>query len=211
MTDISNINANSAENKIFTVPNVISFIRLCMVPAFIYMLLHGNNISATVLFALAAATDCLDGQIARRTNQVSKLGKILDPAVDTILMVSGALSLILVQRLPIWIGVIILIREVFLLTGGGILLSKYSIRVPVVYPGKAATTFLFTGFAMLLLNWPILPSTSTSTFMWMPGFGSAGVCLGIYVVLIGFILQISVTIYYCVVAWSMLKAALNKQ
>ena len=90
-------------NKIFTIPNVISFIRLCMVPAFIVLLLKGNDIAATVLFAVAAATDFLDGQIARRTHCVSKLGQLLDPAVDRILMISGVVCLLIVGRLPLWV------------------------------------------------------------------------------------------------------------
>ena len=66
-------------DKIFTVPNVISFIRLCLVPVFFVLLMNGYNLVATLLYALAAGTDWVDGQIARRTNQVSKLGQLLDP------------------------------------------------------------------------------------------------------------------------------------
>ena len=90
-------------NKIFTIPNVISFIRLCMVPAFIVLLLKGNDVAATVLFAFAAATDFVDGQVARRTHCVSKLGQLLDPAVDRILMISGVVCLLVVGRLPLWV------------------------------------------------------------------------------------------------------------
>ena len=90
-------------DKIFTVPNVISFIRLCLVPVFFVLLMNGYNLVATLLYALAAGTDWVDGQIARRTNQVSTLGQLLDPAVDRILMISGVLGLFLVGRLPLWI------------------------------------------------------------------------------------------------------------
>ena len=88
-------------DEIFTVSNVITFIRLCMVPLFMVLLLGGANVTATVVFAVAACTDFVDGQIARRTNTVSKLGRLLDPAVDRLLMIFGVLGLLLVGRLPL--------------------------------------------------------------------------------------------------------------
>ncbi|MEG2982417.1 MAG: CDP-alcohol phosphatidyltransferase family protein, partial [Raoultibacter sp.] len=83
-------------DKIFTIPNVISMVRLCLVPVFLVLLMNGNDIAAALLFALAAGTDFLDGQIARRTNTVSKLGQLLDPAIDRILMIAGVGGLLLV-------------------------------------------------------------------------------------------------------------------
>ena len=95
-------------DTIFTIPNLISTIRLCMVPCFIVLLLTGYDILATVLFAVAAGTDWIDGQIARRTHTVSKLGRLLDPAVDRILMISGVVCLLAVGRLPLWVVVLVL-------------------------------------------------------------------------------------------------------
>ena len=66
--------------KVLTVPNIISFARLCLVPVYFATLLSGCNIAATLIFAFAAATDFVDGQVARRTHSVSKLGKLLDPS-----------------------------------------------------------------------------------------------------------------------------------
>ena len=91
-------------NRIFTVPNLISAIRLCLVPVFLILLLNGYDLAAAFLFALAAGTDWIDGQIARRTNQVSKLGQLLDPAVDRILMIVGVAGLFIVGRLPLWLS-----------------------------------------------------------------------------------------------------------
>ncbi|MEG1197309.1 MAG: CDP-alcohol phosphatidyltransferase family protein, partial [Raoultibacter sp.] len=105
-------------DKIFTIPNVISMVRLCLVPVFLVLLMNGNDLAAALLFALAAGTDFLDGQIARRTNTVSKLGQLLDPAIDRILMIAGVGGLLLVGRLPLWIVAVVLIRDLFLLVGG---------------------------------------------------------------------------------------------
>ena len=92
---MSSQKTEAVTNRIFTIPNVISFIRLCMVPVYMVLLLNGYDLLATFMFALAAGTDWIDGQLARRTNCVSKLGQLLDPAVDRILMSCGVIGLML--------------------------------------------------------------------------------------------------------------------
>ena len=114
-------NNEEVTNKIFTISNVITFIRLCMIPAYFVLLLNGYDLLATLLFAAAASTDFLDGQIARRTHTVSRLGQILDPAVDRLLMVFGVVGLLIVGRLPLWIIVFVIVRDAYLLAGGAYL------------------------------------------------------------------------------------------
>lgn len=185
-------------DAIFTMPNVISFIRLCMVPVFLFLLFDGYDIAATAVYAIAAITDFLDGQIARRTHTVSKLGKLLDPAVDTLLMIVGVIGLVLVGRLPAWIAVLVFARELLLLAGGGFLLKKYDIHIPVIYPGKFATTFLFVGFVGLMLDFPVMQGIGVCDISWLPGFDSEQTSWGIWLVYAGLVLQIAVTIYYCI-------------
>ena len=108
-------------NRIFTAANVVSFIRLCMVPVYLVLLLDGHDILATFIFALAASTDFIDGQLARRTHTVSRLGRLLDPAVDRALMVFGVVGLLLVGRLPVWIVVLVIARDLLLIVGGAYL------------------------------------------------------------------------------------------
>ena len=192
-----------ASDKIFTIPNVISFIRLCLIPVFFVLLFKGYDIPATIVFALAAGTDWVDGQIARRTNSVSKLGQLLDPTVDRLLMISGVTGLCCIGRLPIWIVVIVVVRDVFLLVGGAVLLTRYGIRIPVIYAGKFATTFLFVGFSGLLLNWPLVSGLGLVDVSWLPGFGSVACSWGIWFVYAGLFLAIATTVYY---VWAALKA-----
>ena len=193
-------------DKIFTVPNVISFIRLCCIPLFFVLLLTGYDIPATIVFALAAGTDFLDGQIARRTNSVSKLGQLLDPTVDRLLMIFGVIGLLCVHRLPLWIVVVVIVRDLFLLLGGAYLLTAYRIRIPVIYPGKFATTFLFVGFVGLLLNWPMIPGLGLVGFTWLPGLNAAACSWGIWFVYAGLILSIGTAIYY---TWAGIKALMK--
>lgn len=194
-----------ASDKIFTVPNVISFARLCLVPVFIVLLFNGYDLAAALLFALAAGTDWVDGQIARRTNQVSKLGQLLDPTVDRVLMVAGVVCLLIVGRLPLWIVLVVVIRDALMLAGGSWLLSRFHIRIPVIYLGKVATTFLFFGFFLLLLNMPLVPGLNVCDFNWLPGFTEQSVSLGIWFAYVGLLLSLTATAHYFAEAVRALK------
>lgn len=210
MTQENDITQGTTENPsdaIFTLPNVISFVRLCMIPAFFVMLMQGNNIAATALFAIAACTDFLDGQIARRTNQVTKLGRMLDPAVDRLLMILGVLGVYLTGRIPLWIIVLVLGRDIVLMAGYAILLKRWKVRVDVIYPGKVATTFFFIGFAGLVLNAPLIPGLGWCDFAWLPGFNGASVCWAIWFIYAGLLLGAYSTTYYVREALRKLSAA----
>ena len=193
-------------DRILTLPNVISVIRLCLVPLYLALLMGGQDLAAAVTFAVAAGTDFLDGQIARRTHTVSKLGQLLDPTVDRVLMITGVLGVFLVGRLPLWIILVVVLRDALLLVGGSWLLFKRGIRVPVIYPGKFATTFLFVGFAGLVLNAPLVPGLGLTDAAWLPGFTAAPVSWGIWFIYVGLILAIGTTVYYLWAALRALKA-----
>lgn len=200
-----------ASNRIFTVPNLISVIRLCLIPVYFALLFNGFDILATFIFALAAGTDWVDGQIARRTNSVSKVGQLLDPAVDRILMISGVIGLFVVGRLPLWIIIVVLVRDLFLLIGGAYTLKRYQVRVPVIFPGKVATALLFIGFAGLLLNWPLLPGLGLTDVSWLPGFGVQACSWGIWFVYAGLLLALITTIYYIVVGYFKVRSVRRRQ
>lgn len=204
---MSSQKSEAVTNRIFTIPNVISFIRLCMVPVYMVLLLNGYDLLATFMFALAAGTDWIDGQLARRTNCVSKLGQLLDPAVDRILMSCGVIGLMLVGRLPIWIVFVVLGRDLMLLVGGAYLLKRYHERVAVIYPGKVATTFLFVGFAGLLLNMPLIGGLGWFEASWLPGFGFEACSWGIWFVYAGLLLGLFTTLYYVLAGYRKMQKA----
>lgn len=204
---MSSQKTEAVTNRVFTIPNVISFIRLCMVPVYMVLLLNGYDLLATFMFALAAGTDWIDGQLARRTNCVSKLGQLLDPAVDRILMSCGVIGLMLVGRLPIWIVFVVLGRDLMLLVGGAYLLKRYHERVAVIYPGKVATTFLFVGFAGLLLNMPLIGGLGWFEAPWLPGFGSEACSWGIWFVYAGLLIGLFTTLYYVLAGYRKMQKA----
>lgn len=187
-------------DRIFTVANVVSFIRLFMIPVYFVLLLLDHSISAALVFGLAAATDCVDGQIARRTNTVTKLGKILDPAVDRLLIIMGVLGLLVVGRLPLWIIMVVLIRDLVMLVGGSFILDKYGVRIDVIFPGKIVTTLLFVGFFGLMMNWPLTEGLGVTAYEWLPGLHAGSAPWGIWCVYIGLIMGFGTTTYYIVTA-----------
>ena len=182
-----------------------------MAPVALCVLLMGNDIAAAVLFGLVAATDCLDGQVARRTHTVSKLGQILDPAVDRVLMICGVVGLLILGRLPLWIVVLVVLRDAFLLIGGSWLLKKKGIRIPVIYAGKVATTFLFVGLFGLMLNMPQIPGLGWCDVAWLPGFNSLACSWGIWCVYAGLLLALVTTAIYVVRAVRALKGQIEDQ
>lgn len=189
---------DAVSDRVFTVANVISFIRLCMAPFALALLVGGHDIAATAVFAISAATDFLDGQIARRTHTVSRVGQLLDPAVDRLLMICGVVGLLVVGRLPLWVVVLVVARDALLLAGASFLLRRYQVRVPVIYAGKFATTFLFVGLAGLMLNVPQVPGLGLCDVAWLPGFNSVACSWGIWSIYIGLCLGVFTTIYYVV-------------
>lgn len=208
---MSQQNTQEVTNKIFTAANVISFIRLCLVPVFMVLLLGNNNIAAAVVFAIAAGTDFLDGQVARRTNTVSKLGQLLDPTVDRLLMICAVVGLLLVNRLPVWVVVLVLCRDVLLLLGGAYLLKKWAVRVDVIFLGKIATTLLFVGLFGLILNMPLIPGFGITTLPFFPGLSTDAVSWGIWFIYIGLFIGIFTTLYYILKAYRLYQRAKRRR
>jgi cardiolipin synthase len=134
------------------VPNAISFARLLLMPVCAWLLATGRYGTGLWLTAVVGSTDWVDGWLARRTGQVSRLGQLLDPLADRLLIASVAIALVARGVLP-WPAVALLVgRDVFLL-GGFPLLSKRGVRPPdVVWVGKAATFVLMLALPILVVG-----------------------------------------------------------
>lgn len=145
-------------HDVWTVPNVITLLRLLLIPFAFTVLISDRpdkDVVAFVLFAAAASTDWVDGQLARRTGRVSIIGKAIDPLVDRGLLAAGVFGLYMEQRLPLWILGVLILRDVWLLYGAW-RLEQHHLRMPVTYLGKVTTALLMTGFSLLILQWPAL-------------------------------------------------------
>lgn len=201
MRDIKKEQAE-ASDKILTAPNVITFCRLMLIPLFIYLRFFTvHRTAALVVFAVAACTDWVDGQVARRTGQVSKVGKVFDPLVDRFLLATGVISVCVEGNLPVWIVVLLVVRDVVLLIEGRIMIALTHKLVSVSYVGKFATAFLLFGFSFLLLEMPAVGGLGLVELTWLPGLGAQPALLGVYLVYIGTILSLTVFCMYNVKGW----------
>jgi cardiolipin synthase len=139
--------ASGLGDRVFTVPNALSLLRLFMVPVVVALLLAGSDGMAAALFVLAAVTDFLDGRLARRTGP-TRIGQILDPVADRLMLSSVAVVLALRDLLPVWAVAILVGRDLLALVGSVVVGSK--IRVNRV--GKAATAVLMGAVALIVLR-----------------------------------------------------------
>ncbi|MGV0723466.1 CDP-alcohol phosphatidyltransferase family protein [Mycolicibacterium elephantis] len=143
-----------ARNRVLTVPNVLSALRLALVPVFLWLLLvvEANGWAVAVLM-FSGVSDWADGKIARLVdNQSSRLGELLDPAVDRIYMLVVPVAVALHGSLPWWIVATLIGRDAVLAATLPLLRSRGLTALPVTYIGKAATFALMSGLPLILLG-----------------------------------------------------------
>jgi cardiolipin synthase len=148
-----------SESRILTIPNVISLIRLSMIPVFLYLLFgRDNRAAAAALLAILGATDWVDGYIARHFNQTSTLGKILDPVADRLLLITAVVAIIIDGSIPTGVAILIVVREVVVAVTAVVLAALGARRIDVTWFGKAGTFCLMFALPLFL--------TSESTVGW---------------------------------------------
>lgn len=136
----------------WTVPNVLSFIRLALVPVFLWLIVQGHDVAALLVLVVSSATDFLDGYLARRLNQITRLGQLLDPAADRLYIFAALIGLAWRDLVPWWIVLVVVGRDVFLL-GLGVVLANFGFGpLPVHQLGKVATFCLFYALPMIMLG-----------------------------------------------------------
>jgi len=140
-------------DRIFTIPNLLSLIRLCMIPVFVWLLFgRDNRFGAALLLAVLGCTDWIDGFIARRFNQVSTLGKILDPAADRLLLGTAVISLLIDGSVPAIVAWPVIIRETLVSATVVILAAMGAKRIDVTWAGKKGTFALMAAFPLFLVG-----------------------------------------------------------
>lgn len=144
------------ENKIFNASNSLSFFRLLLViPAWIAFNNFDHNIarySVAAIGILATITDILDGYLARKFNQITEFGKVIDPLADKVLIVFVVLNLFLIGEIPDYYFYLIVVRDLLILTGGLIVSKKLGKVLPSDYIGKATVLAISFTLLMILLN-----------------------------------------------------------
>ena len=156
-------------DRVLTVPNVISLVRLLCVPVFLYLLFgRDNRVAAAVLLALLGATDWVDGWIARRYDQVSTLGKILDPTADRLLLLVAVVGITADGAAPVVVAVLTLAREAAVAVAAVALAALGARRIDVTWAGKAGTFGLLFAWPLFLAGASDLSWAGTAeAFAWI--------------------------------------------
>jgi cardiolipin synthase len=149
-------------NATFTVPNVITLLRLCAVPVAVWLVLRGQFLAAFWLFAAAGVSDAVDGWLARRMGP-TRLGAVIDPLADKALLVSMYVTLAVVGVLPDWLAILVVFRDVVIV--GGVLMLSYMGQAVAIRPlpvSKLNTLLQLVLVAAVLLmaglglDWPVV-------------------------------------------------------
>ncbi|MCH3957553.1 MAG: CDP-alcohol phosphatidyltransferase family protein [Olsenella sp.] len=198
--------------KILTVANVITACRLALTIAFLVLFVQRTDrVLALYFYAIAAVTDFLDGQIARRTQTVSWLGKVMDPIMDRVLLFTGVLAIMLTGELPVWVAILVIGRDCYLAVGA-LILQKYRRRpVDVAYIGKLTTALLMFGFCDLLLGAPVVPGLGIFDVAWLPGLNAQSAAVGIFFVYAGLICSMTTAVIYTREGLQIRREALAEQ
>ncbi|MEO7123363.1 MAG: CDP-alcohol phosphatidyltransferase family protein [Lacisediminihabitans sp.] len=149
---------NEVSSRIVTIPNVLSLIRLALVPVFLALVIGGHDRLALATLIISSATDYLDGVLARRLNQITRLGQLLDPAADRLFIFATVIGLAIRDIVPWWLVAIIVGRDVALLVLGIVMANFGYGPLPVHHLGKIATFCLFYALPILMIG-QAFPST----------------------------------------------------
>ncbi|MBV5326350.1 MAG: CDP-alcohol phosphatidyltransferase family protein [Chlorobium sp.] len=140
--------------KIFNLPNSLSFLRILLIPWFLYYFHTGNLTVSVTLMIIAILSDWFDGQTARWTNEVSEMGKILDPLADKLCLASVALYFLWVGQLPLWFVLFVVIRDVLIFLGAAYVKFRHRVVTTSLWPGKWAVGFLSMMFIAMVVPHP---------------------------------------------------------
>jgi cardiolipin synthase len=143
--------STSSRPEWFNLPNSLSFLRILLVPVFLWLIVANHTFWAIGVLAFSSITDYLDGYLARRWNQQTRLGQLLDPAADRLYIFATLLGLTLVGYVPAWLFWVILARELVLIPTMPMLSAKGYGPLPVHFLGKAGTFCLLYAFPLLLI------------------------------------------------------------
>jgi cardiolipin synthase (CMP-forming) len=141
------------DSRILTVPNLVTLLRLLCIPVFVILIARPHRAGwypAALLLGVLGATDGVDGYVARRFNQVSTLGKVLDPIADRLLLGVAAIAIIAVGAIPLWVAVIALSREALVAGGFLYVAAAGGRRMDVQWAGKAGTFGMMFAFPLFL-------------------------------------------------------------
>ncbi|MDQ3147031.1 MAG: CDP-alcohol phosphatidyltransferase family protein [Actinomycetota bacterium] len=156
-------------DRVLTIPNVLSVIRLACIPLFLWLLFgRDQRADAAILLAVLGATDWVDGWVARRYHQVSALGKILDPTADRLLLAVGVVAILIDGSVPVVVAVLTIVRESLVAVAALVLASMGAKRIDVTWAGKAGTFGMLFAYPLFLAgNSDLFWADTADVLAWM--------------------------------------------
>jgi len=143
----------TGEDRLLSLPNVITAVRFVLVPVFVWLLAqphHRDWWPAAVVLAVAGSTDWVDGQVARRFDQVTNLGKVIDPLADRFLLATAVIAILVVGAVPLVVAIVAISREALVAVAAVALAAAGARRIDVTLVGKAGTFGLMVAFPLFL-------------------------------------------------------------
>lgn len=156
--------AGRGESALLNVPNLITAVRILLIPVFVILFMTPSStrsLWAAMIFVLASATDLLDGYVARKMEQITRLGKLLDPIADKLLVISAVILLVGLHRVPAILAILLIGREMAI-TGLRVIASDQGLVIPVERLGKLKTFLQVVSITMLILQPSVLPRMGTT-------------------------------------------------
>lgn len=145
------------------IPNILTTVRLILIPIFAYLVLGAKELpAAAMIFVFSGITDIVDGYIARHFHMITNFGKVYDPFVDKLMQLTALICLCISKILPFWLVALVLCKEVTMIITGGILYLK-KIVVYSHWYGKATTVILYTIVVVMIL-WRTIPAFWSTIF-----------------------------------------------
>ncbi len=141
-----------ASSKVFTLANVVSVLRLMAIPVFLWWVIEDRLLPAFILLVVAVLTDFVDGMIARRMNEITKLGQFLDPFADRLFIAATVIALAIQDVVPWWFVIAVMLRDALLGVGGLVMVRFGAGTLPVKWWGKVATFGLLFVLPLFLLS-----------------------------------------------------------
>jgi len=148
--------------RVLTVPNVLSALRLALVPVFLVLVLTGEDLAALLVIVFSSVSDWVDGKIARHYGLITRLGQLLDPAADRLFIFAAVVALAVREVVPWWLVAVTVGRDVLLVVLGVVLAQHRYGPLPVHHLGKFATFALFYALPILVLGqaFPVISAVS---------------------------------------------------
>ncbi len=133
------------------IPNSLTILRILLIPCYIGLLIYGRFTQALIVLLVAGLTDALDGAIARMKNQHTRLGAVLDPLADKLLLTSGFITLSIIHLVPLWVTILVVSRDVILLLGTAVAhFADSRVDITPTFLGKG-TTFLQLAYVVMVI------------------------------------------------------------